>query len=207
MITNIIPFPSIERLTCHKLKQHAKYAFYNPQTVNFRGTIKLNGAHADLINYNSDAFIVQSCDHILDIDKDDSSGIAAFFSTRQSAIIKLFSRIKAELGTNIRIFISGVLVCSDAFVIVAKIEDAWVDMLSPIFSGLASKDHQIYNVYKQHYNVEVDMSHVSLAITKMKEVAIKTNDDFFFEFSRFADGIVWTCAEYPSNTKLWFKTK
>lgn len=205
MITNIIPFPSIERLTCHKLKQHAKYAFYNPQTVNFRGTIKLNGAHADLINYNSDAFIVQSCDHILDIDKDDSSGIAAFFSTRQSAIIKLFSRIKAELGTNIRIFISGVLVCSDAFVIVAiKIEDAWVDMLSPIFSGLASKDHQIYNVYKQHYNVEVDMSHVSLAITKMKEVAIKTNDD---EFSRFADGIVWTCAEYPSNTKLWFTTK
>ena len=49
MITNIIPFPSIERLTCHKLKQHAKYAFYNPQTVNFRGTIKLNGAHAVII--------------------------------------------------------------------------------------------------------------------------------------------------------------
>ena len=236
MANVVIPFPSIERMSPVKLLQQAKYAFAGniPKTLNFTGTVKLHGTHADLLYEidTPDSFIIQSRNRVIDIDHD-NNGSALFFSSRQDVVLELFNRIKSTASPIVpinrilapinRILIAGefcgsgvqsrVALCKlpKMFVIFGiNIDGVWIDMSS--FTDLSCQDSQIYNIYKvPRYNVELNTTNCEEAIAQMENYTQQVDAECPFAKSLgqigFGEGIVWTCLDYPANTRLWFKTK
>lgn len=224
---SFIPFPSIQNVTSKKLMCAAKYVYSGnvPDVLNFSGTVKLDGTHADLVQYANDhtKFVVQSRNQILDMEHD-QFGVGCFFYKRQDIVLQLFDNIRKQFNDachNSTIRVAGEFcgrglqnsaVCKldPMFVFFGiQIDDVWVDMTKMTTGHCAP---HIYNIYEQlpFYKVEIDMSNMQDGIDKMlnltKDVDLQCPFANSLGVQGFGQGIFWTCEEKQGNTNMWFKT-
>eukprot|EP00798_Chlamydomonas_sp_ICE-L_P032381 gene32381-biopygen1062 len=198
-----------------------------PQTLNFRGTVKLHGTHSDIVRHfitGTPYFVdtIQSRNRILSVDND-NQGCHMFLTAKKYS--ELFDRIQAIHGADIR---SNIVVCVEycgkgvqnkvalcklakMFVIFAiRIDYEWVDMTK--YSTVFCQEEWIFNIMNfPTYEVEVDMSDTQPAQDYMADLTNSVDAECPFAYQLAGvkgggEGIVWRCVDHPSS-RLWFKTK
>ena len=215
-------FPSIEAF--RHLVKNLPYIFSDkvPDVLNFNGTVKLHGTHADVIQENNE-IIIQSRNRVLSIEKD-NEGCARFFEDRKQAIKTLFDKLSENIGTD-HLLIAGeycgrgiqskVAICKlprmfVVFAIKRLDTDQWVDILQYV-DIINDKNNAIYNVcLAPTYQLAVTLETPETAIIQMDELTkqVDTKCPFadIFGVNGPGEGIVWTCVE-NTTSDLWFKTK
>jgi hypothetical protein len=196
----------------------AKYVYSGnvPDVLNFSGTVKLDGTHADLVQYANDhtKFVVQSRNKILDMEHD-QFGVGCFFSKIQDIVLQLFDSIRKQFNDAGTILIAGEFCgrglqnntkLDPMFVFFGiRIADVWIDV-----SKMKNFNNRwrIYNIYEQLpcYKVEIKMSNIQDGIDKMLKMTEDVDLQCPFANSLGVQGIFWTCKEKQGNTDMWFKT-
>jgi len=222
-----IPFPPIQQF--RNVLKELPYVFGSaiPQTLKFRGTVKLHGTHSDIVRHfiiGTPDFVdtIQSRNRILSVDND-NQGCHMFLTAKKYS--DLFDHIQAIHGADIR---SNIVVCGEycgkgvqnkvalcklanMFVIFAiRIDYEWVDMTK--YSTVFCQEEWIFNIMNfPTYEVEVDMSDTQPAQDYMADLTNSVDAECPFAYQMAGvkgggEGIVWTCVDHPSS-RLWFKTK
>eukprot|EP00798_Chlamydomonas_sp_ICE-L_P031013 gene31013-biopygen5618 len=220
---------NIASLLIQNVLKELPYVFGSaiPQTLKFRGTVKLHGTHSDIVRHfitGTPDFVdtIQSRNRILSVDND-NQGCHMFLTAKKYS--DMFDRIQAIHGADIR---SNIVVCGEycgkgvqskvalcklakMFVIFAiRIDYEWVDMTK--YSTVFCQEEWIFNIMNfPTYEVEVDMSDTQPAQDYMADLtnAVDAECPFAYQLAGVkggGEGIVWTCVDHPSS-RLWFKTK
>lgn len=217
-------FPSIEqyRNVIRKVKSNHDYkgkdeegkAIYqhteNYPTLKFKGTVKLHGTNAGIVNYG-DRIEFQSRERVLSLEDDNAGFMNAMVNKDLDFLFNRFTprdhiAIYGEwCGGNIQkgVAINGL---EKMFVIFAiMIDDEWIN----IPEDLHNNEIGIYNILQfPTYEIDIDFNNPELSQNKLIEMTIAIEESCpvgkFFNKEGIGEGIVFTCV---SNTELRFKSK
>ena len=189
-------------------------------TLTFRGTVKLHGTHADVFHDSR----VQSRTRVLSL-ASDNDGCARFFSERTGALSRVFDLLAERVGTR-ELMIAGefcgrgiqskVAVCKLPRMFVAfgvwRIDtDAWLDF-EQVHGAIDDRENGIFNVcMSRRFEVVVDLGDPGPAMKVVDELTRDVDAECPFAAALgvkgAGEGIVWTCEESPTSSRLWFKSK
>lgn len=220
-------FPSIEQFRHVVKNNHSKIP------LEFEGTVKLHGTHADIVYVKSkDIFYCQSRNRIIAKD-DDNLGFAKFVDSIPKNILEfLFEQIVTG-NPDLDIFILNGEWCGNG--IQTKVAIAQVPKMFVIYSACAvnpsDPEHLIkvsvknvpsiantgiYSIYLfQTWNLIVDFTDahtLALATQKLEELTLQVEKECpvgkYFGVSGTGEGIVWKCITPGfSSARFWFKVK
>jgi hypothetical protein len=226
-----VSFPSIGKLS--DAIEQVPFVAPRARALTFRGTVKLHGTNACLVQRRSDGAIhVQSRNRVLTLESD-NCGCARFFEALLlDRLPALFAAARKLFGgeadaDGVHDIIAGefcgrgiqskVALCSlpRMFVVFAlRIggpEGRWVHAHDAGFADVADEAHGIYSVARcPCYTLEVDLSDPAPALEEAGAMTAAIDEEC--PFARTfgvvgpGEGIVWTCEEIRSP-RLWFKTK
>lgn len=221
----MIAYPSINQLR-HMVDQMKRW---NLTTMEFYGTVKLHGTHADVLqpHATSTDLIYQSRNRVLSLESAKTDNQGFMQSMVKKDLSQLFASIRARVpgsegevvllagewcGGNIQ---SGVALTGLAkfFVIFdIKVGNRWVDFRQ--FSDIHDNSQRIYNVMQfPTWTIEFDINNPEAVqeqiINWTQEVAAECPAGRFLGANGEGEGIVWkpVAGARINNSRLWFKTK
>lgn len=220
-------YPSIEQFR-HLKDKLLNYYKHLHSMLNFSGTVKLHGTHADIC-FNGENFIqIQSRNRILS-ETEDNLGCFKFLKTREEDILDLINLILEKHPDCKFIMISGEF-CGkgiqggvgigkvDPFFVIFDIyiDARWQSMEN--FKEIFKNDKRIFNIMQfELFNFQLnrdllDNNEYIEEITKnLQIVAEKVGSECpiakYFNISGEGEGVVYKCIEAPGISDLWFKSK
>jgi hypothetical protein len=196
------------------------------------GTVKLHGAHADILVHHDNTIILQSRNVTNLSVNADNYGFATTMTQKSPAILRLRDEYLArwrelnpeqELDETIPVTIAGewigtgvqknvaISLLSKRFVIISvKINDAWV--LDSDYSTVEAPESDIYNISRGGVYTSTlypdDQQRTIAALEPLaEEVAARCPFAESFGVVGAGEGLVWKLVPYVSDADLWFKTK
>ena len=204
-----------------------------PTTIPLIGTVKLHGAHADIVVHADNAVQLQSR-NVLDLKlENDSYGYAAFMLPLQSEVLDLkdqYYRRYKELNPDIAInpefplIIAGewigaaiqrgvaIASLSKRFAIIsASINDTWLP--DAAYASIHNESVGIYNISRAgFYHHSLDLNNIPTSMETMQTMTNEVEKECpfakIFGISGIGEGIVWKATTPPfSGPDFWIKTK
>ena len=182
----------------------------NYPTLKFKGTVKLHGTNAGIVNYG-DRIEFQSRERVLSLNEDNAGFMTAMSVKNLDFLFEKFEpteyvAIYGEwCGGNVQkgVAINGL---EKMFVIFGvMVDDNWVDLPT----DLHKNEIGIYNILQfPTYEIDIDFNNPETIQNKLIEMTISVEDECpvgkFFDKSGVGEGIVFTCV---TNQELKFKSK
>jgi len=197
-------------------------------TLKYRGTTKLHGTNAGIIQKVDGTLQFQSRERILSLETD-NAGFYAFMANRLPIIKRLIEDIIIECGFHLEHSIPEVAIFGEwcggniqsgvainglpkMFVIFAvKIDDKWVDLEKIQYCEVESD--QIFNILRfAKWDIEIDFAKPELIQNQLIELTTAVENECpvgkAFGNIGTGEGIVWQCVE-PGwwSSEYWFKVK
>jgi hypothetical protein len=217
-------YPSIEQFR-HLIAKIPKFN-HLPNILNFSGTVKLHGTHADICFKDNDLQI-QSRNRTLSETKD-NLGCYKFLKKRENEILELLNLVLENNHGSFIMFSgefcgkgiqSGVGISKlDPFFVIFDIyiDEKWQSMQN--FKDIFNNDKRIFNIMQfETYNFSLntdligDFEYLGESSLNLHILAEKIGSECpiakYFNVIGEGEGIVWKCIEFPGFTDLWFKSK
>jgi hypothetical protein len=214
-------FPSIEQFrSVIKEVKHATKSTSMLPVLNYRGTIKAHGTHADVV-LNMDGTIHFQSRNLIITKEKDNMGFAAFASMID--FTPFFNHIKTIVsieeatiiisgewcGGNIQKGVALTGLPTMWLVYGVKVNRQWMDIA--LFPELKDHAHSIYHILEfQTFSMEIDFNHPEIAQNKMVEITNQVEKECpigrYFGVLGVGEGIVWTCLN-NNDPRFIFKVK
>jgi len=201
--------------------------------LRYRGTVKLHGTHADVVQNEDGEIYYQSRNNIINI-LQDNAGFAAFASKIEDEFKHFFDIIRSKMTTLESIVLAGEFCGGNIqkgvalskldkmFVIYGiKVGENFVDVNK--FVDVKCHEKKIYHILEfEHWETDFDFEHVSVyqnyLVEKTKQVEHECPVGKYFGVSGVGEGIVWNCLgsveddkvvvnDFSFNPALTFKVK
>jgi hypothetical protein len=196
------------------------------------GTVKLHGAHADILIHHDNTIALQSRNVTNISVNTDNYGFAGSMSQKSTAILKLRDAYltrwrelnpKEQLDESIPVTIAGewigtgvqknvaISLLSRRFVIISvKINNVWV--LDSDYSTIEAPKSDIYNISRGGLYTSTlypdDQQRTIAALEPLAEkIAARCPFAESFGVVGAGEGLVWKLVPYISDADMWFKTK
>lgn len=220
-------YPSIEHFRHLLVKLYKEPLLIGPRFLQFEGTVKLHGTHADIVYDGNETFVVQSRNRILTKEADNQQCYAFFHQPeREKALITLLQ----THFPNQQVMLSGEF-CGkgiqtgmginhfDRFFMIFDIclEGKWEKMSS--YSHIQCDEQRLYNIthfpmYLFQLNLDLlnDQEYITSIASQLQKEAeqIGLECPVAKQLGREqgeGEGIVYKCIDYPTDYHLWFKSK
>lgn len=216
-------FPSIEhfRHAVRAERDQAAHEGRSAGTRRYRGTVKLHGTNASIVQGANGEISYQSRNRVLKVG-DDNAGFVAHMSQHEETLRALFSHLRRAqnvpadqeiavfgewCGSGIQ---KGVAISQlpKRFIIFAAHANEWLDIrVIPAF-GQAS----IWNIFMfPTWEIEIDFAVPELAQNQMvaitEEVERRCPVGAMFGVEGIGEGVVWSPMTGDRSSKYWFKVK
>lgn len=210
-------------------------SFSKLETISLVGTVKLHGAHADIVIQNDNTITIQSRNQpCLSVEKNkDVNGVAAFLLPQRATILDLRARILARfleinpgekvdytypliiagewIGPGIQKKVAINELPAKVFVLISiNINDTWQD--DELFADIHVEEKGIYNISRagffRHALLLNDIESLLKSLQPMTD-AVEKECPFAktFGITGRGEGIVWKALQPSKDTNFWLKVK
>lgn len=230
-INHFFKFPSIEgyRQLISNIDYYTKNQPLLHKKLNFEGTVKLHGTHADIVyNKSNNEIYFQSRNRILTKDSDNCN-FMNYMSSLIENLKEIFEKF-VDKYPNCNYFILSGEWCGKGIqsnVALSCLEKMFIIYNSAIYENFEKKvcydtkiikdiilpELKIYNIYQfPIFNIEIDFSIPGEYQDKLSELTNKVEDECpvgkYFGVSGTGEGIVWKCTDNNfESSKFWMKIK
>ena len=222
-------YPKIRKLSdlIHRIKQKTP----DRTKIPIIGSIKLHGAHVDLVFF-ADAFRIQSRNVLELTPSNDLHGVEAFMSPIHESIVQLRMKILQRynqlnpnnvIDLDLPIIIAGewcgmgiqkkmaISKLPRFFVIISiRVNGSWVPEQD--YADISDEQNRIYNIGKVgFYELVVNMENIDTSEAEIQNLVTKVERQCPFGQALGAEGrgegIVWKAVGHFEDPEMWFKYK